>query len=315
MPILSASSSSPRIKFWGTRGSIAVPSAETLCYGGDTTCVELRADGELLVLDAGSGIRPLGIALEREFQDRPLRLSLLVTHAHWDHIQGFPFFKPAYDSKNEIRIFGFDGAGATFREIITEPMKSPFFPITMRELSARMDINKLNEMKFSLGKLDIHAAFVNHPGVCAGYRIFTSAGSVAFVPDHEPYEFFVHSARGKQLSPQQVREIAAEQHAGLVQFLRGSDILILDTQYTDEEYTVHIGWGHGSISSAIALALEADVQRLVLFHHDPNHDDAMIDRMLKSARELAMKSGSHLEVTGAQQGTEVFLEAKNIAAA
>ena len=254
--------------------------------------MELRADGELLVLDAGSGIRPLGIALEREFQDRPLRLSLLVTHAHWDHIQGFPFFKPAYDSKNEIRIFGFDGAGATFREIITEPMKSPFFPITMRELSARMDINKLNEMKFSLGKLDIHAAFVNHPGVCAGYRIFTSAGSVAFVPDHEPYEFFLHSARGKQLSPQQVREIAAEQHAGLVQFLRGSDILILDTQYTDEEYTVHIGWGHGSISSAIALALEAEVQRLVLFHHDPNHDDAMIDRMLKSARELAMKSGS-----------------------
>ena len=277
--------------------------------------MELRADGELLVLDAGSGIRPLGIALEREFQDRPLRLSLLVTHAHWDHIQGFPFFKPAYDSKNEIRIFGFDGAGATFREIITEPMKSPFFPITMRELSARMDINKLNEMKFSLGKLDIHAAFVNHPGVCAGYRIFTSAGSVAFVPDHEPYEFFVHSARGKQLSPQQVREIAAEQHAGLVQFLRGSDILILDTQYTDEEYTVHIGWGHGSISSAIALALEAEVQRLVLFHHDPNHDDAMIDRMLKSARELAMKSGSHLEVTGAQQGTEIFLEAKKIAAA
>ena len=277
--------------------------------------MELRADGELLVLDAGSGIRPLGIALEREFQDRPLRLSLLVTHAHWDHIQGFPFFKPAYDSKNEIRIFGFDGAGATFREIITEPMKSPFFPITMRELSARMDINKLNEMKFSLGKLDIHAAFVNHPGVCAGYRIFTSAGSVAFVPDHEPYEFFLHSARGKQLSPQQVREIAAEQHAGLVQFLRGSDILILDTQYTDEEYTVHIGWGHGSISSAIALALEAEVQRLVLFHHDPNHDDAMIDRMLKSARELAMKSGSHLEVTGAQQGTEIFLEAKKIAAA
>ena len=277
--------------------------------------MELRADGELLVLDAGSGIRPLGIALEREFQDRPLRLSLLVTHAHWDHIQGFPFFKPAYDSKNEIRIFGFDGAGATFREIITEPMKSPFFPITMRELSARMDINKLNEMKFSLGKLDIHAAFVNHPGVCAGYRIFTSAGSVAFVPDHEPYEFFLHSARGKQLSPQQVREIAAEQHAGLVQFLRGSDILILDTQYTDEEYTVHIGWGHGSISSAIALALEAEVQRLVLFHHDPNHDDAMIDTMLKSGRELAMKSGSHLEVTGAQQGTEVFLEAKNIAAA
>jgi phosphoribosyl 1,2-cyclic phosphodiesterase len=267
------------------------------------------------VLDAGSGIRPLGIALDREFQARPIRLSLLITHAHWDHIQGFPFFKPAYDSKTEIRIFGFDGAGATFREIMTEPMKTPFFPITMRELSARTDINKLNEMKFSLGKLDIHAAFVNHPGVCVGYRIFTSGASVAFLPDHEPYEFFFHSTRGKQLSPEQAKEIAAHQHAGLVQFLRGSDVLILDSQYTDQEYKAHIGWGHGSISSAVALALEAEVQTLVLFHHDPNHDDAMVDTMVESARELALKSGSHLEVVGAQQGSEILLEAKKIAAA
>ncbi len=315
MPSVSVSSPSPRIKFWGTRGSIAVPSPDTLRYGGNTTCVELRADGEIIVLDAGSGIRPLGIALDREFQARPMRLSLLITHAHWDHIQGFPFFKPAYDSKNEIRIFGFDGAGATFREIMTEPMKSPFFPITMRELSAKMDINKLNEMKFSLGKLDIHAAFVNHPGVCVGYRIFTSGGSIAFLPDHEPYEFFLHTARGKQLSPEQAREVAADQNAALVQFLRGSDILILDAQYTDQEYTTHIGWGHGSISSAVSLALEAEVQTLLLFHHDPNHDDEMVDTMVESARELVIKSGSHLEVAGAQQGTEILLEAKKIAAA
>jgi phosphoribosyl 1,2-cyclic phosphodiesterase len=240
---------------------------------------------------------------------------LLITHAHWDHIQGFPFFKPAYDSKNEIRVFGFDGAGATFREIMTEPMRAPFFPITMRELSARMDINKLNEMKFSLGKLDIHAAFVNHPGVCAGYRIFTSGGSVAFLPDHEPYEFFLHAARGKQLSPEQAKEIAADQHAGLVQFLRGSDVLILDSQYADQEYKTHVGWGHGSISSAVALALEAEVQTLLLFHHDPSHDDEMVDMMVESARELAIKSGSHLDVAGAQQGSEILLEAKKIAAA
>src|SRR4029453_8828938 len=179
----SASESLVRLKFWGTRGSIAVPGPETLRYGGNTTCVEVRADGEIIVLDAGSGIRPLGVALQKEFQSRPIRLSLLITHAHWDHIQGFPFFKPAYDSQNEIRVLGFDGAGATFREIMTEPMKSP------------------------LGKVDVHAAFVTHPGVCAGYRIFTSAGSVAFLPDHEPYEFFLHSARGKQPSPEQAKEI------------------------------------------------------------------------------------------------------------
>lgn len=315
MPSLSGSSSPVIIKFWGTRGSIAVPSPETLRYGGNTTCVELRADGEIIVLDGGSGIRPLGVALDREFQARPIKLSLLITHAHWDHIQGFPFFKPAYDSKNEIRIFGFDGAGATFREIMAEPMRAPFFPITMRELSAQMNINKLNEMKFSLGKLDIHAAFVNHPGVCVGYRIFTSAGSVGFVPDHEPYEFYLHAARGKQLSAEEVKEIATEKHAGLVQFLRGSDILILDTQYTDQEYNKHIGWGHGSVSSAVSLALEAEVQTLFLFHHDPSHDDEMVDTMVESARELAMRSGSHLEVAGAQQGTEILLEPRKIAAA
>src|SRR5207249_2307263 len=178
----SVSESPVRIKFWGTRGSIAVPGPGTLRYGGNTACVELRADGEVIVLDAGSGIRPLGIALQKEFQSRPIKLSLLITHAHWDHIQGLPFFKPAYDSNNEIRILGFDGAGAGFKEIMAEPMRAPFFPIAMRELSGKIDISRLSEMTFSLGKVQVRAIFVNHPGVCAGYRLFTSAGSIAFLP-------------------------------------------------------------------------------------------------------------------------------------
>ena len=315
MPSVPASSPSPRIKLWGTRGSIAVPSRETLRYGGNTTCIELRADGELVVLDAGSGIRPLGVALKKELQQQPINLSLLITHAHWDHIQGFPFFKPAYDPKNEIRILGFDGAGATFREIITEPMRSPFFPITMRELSAKMEITKLTEMKFTLGKVDVHAAFVNHPGVCAGYRLFTTTGSVAFLPDHEPYEFFLHALREQAQTPEQAKEIATSEHARLVQFLRGSEILVLDSQYTDKEYQTHIGWGHGSVSSAVSLALEAEVQTLLLFHHDPSHDDNMVDRMVESACELATKSGRPLEVVAAKEGSEILLEAKKVAAA
>ena len=315
MPSVSASSPPTRIKLWGTRGSIAVPGRETLRYGGNTTCIELRADGELIVLDAGSGIRPLGVALNQEFQERPINLSLLITHAHWDHIQGFPFFRPAYDPKNEIRILGFDGAGATFREIITEPMRSPFFPIRMRELSAETEITKLTEMKFSLGKVNVHAAFVNHPGVCAGYRIFTSTGSIAFLPDHEPYEFFLHAARGQPLTPEQAKEIATNEHARLVQFLRGSEILVLDSQYTDKEYQTHIGWGHGSVSSAVSLALEAEVQTLLLFHHDPSHDDKVVDTMVESARELATKSGRPLQVTGAQEGRELLVEAKTVVAA
>jgi len=276
--------------------------------------MELRADGELIVLDAGSGIRPLGVALKQEFQDRPINLWLLITHAHWDHIQGFPFFKPAYDPKNKIRILGYDGAGATFREIMTEPMRSPFFPITMRELSAETEITKLTEMKFSLGKVDVHAAFVNHPGVCAGYRIFTSTGSIAFLPDHEPYEFFLHSARRERLTPEEAKEIATNEHARLVQFLRGSEILILDSQYRDKEYQTHIGWGHGSVSSAVSLALEAEVKTLLLFHHDPSHDDKTVDTMVEAARKLATKSGRPLQVTGAQEGSELLVEPKTVAA-
>jgi phosphoribosyl 1,2-cyclic phosphodiesterase len=315
MPIISASLSPARIKFWGTRGSIAVPGPATLQYGGNTTCVELRADGEIVVLDAGSGIRPLGLALDEEFQAQPTKLSLFITHAHWDHIQGFPFFKPAYDPKNEIRIFGFDGAGASFRQILAQPMKAPFFPIAMRELSAKMDIKRLTELNVSVGKLEIRAAFVNHPGVCAGYRIFTSAGSIAFLPDYEPYEFFLHSARVNQLNPEETKKTASDERARLVEFLRGSDILILDAQYTDEEYETHIGWGHGSISSAVSLALDAEVHTLLLFHHDPNHDDRTVEAMEKSARELVTKSGRPLEIAAAQEGSEILLETKNIAAA
>lgn len=304
MPSVSASPT--RLKFWGTRGSISVPGPGTLRYGGNTTCVEMRADGEIIVLDAGSGIRPLGVALEKEFQSQPIKLSLLITHAHWDHIQGLPFFAPVYEKKNEICVRGYDGVDTSFSEIMAEPMKAPFFPIAMRELSARIDITKLTEMEFSFGKVQVRAKFVNHPGVCAGYRLFTSAGSIAFLPDHEPYRF-LHSARANHMRPEQAKRRATRERISLVQFLHGSDILILDAQYTDAEYESHIGWGHGSVSSAVSLALDAEVRRLLLFHHDPSHDDTRIDAMVDDARRLIRNSGKELEVDGAREGEEVLL--------
>jgi phosphoribosyl 1,2-cyclic phosphodiesterase len=304
MPSVSASPT--RLKFWGTRGSISVPGRGSLRYGGNTTCIEVRADGEIIVLDAGSGIRSLGIALEKEFQEQPIKLSLLITHAHWDHIQGLPFFAPAYDKKNEIRVRGYDGIDMSFGKIMAEPMKAPFFPIAMRELSARIDIKKLTEMEFSFGKVQVRARFVNHPGVCAGYRLFTSAGSIAFLPDHEPYQF-LHSARDSDMSPEEKKKIAEEERIGLVDFLQGSDILILDAQYTDAEYESHAGWGHGSVSSAVLLALDAKVRRLLLFHHDPSHDDTMLDAMEDHARRLIRERGQDLEVDGAREGEEVLL--------
>jgi phosphoribosyl 1,2-cyclic phosphodiesterase len=303
-----ASGSSTRLKIWGVRGSIPVPGPGTVRYGGNTSCIEVRADGELIVLDAGSGIRELGLALENEFGSRPIKLSLLITHVHWDHIQGFPFFVPAYNDKNEIQILGYDGTGSGLPEILKGQMATPFFPVALHDLPGKINIRKLESMDFKIGNVRVRSRFMNHPGVCVGYRILTSKGSIAYLPDHEHYDAFkLHSTKSHLLSPEQTQQRAREDRAELVKFLQGSDILILDTQYTDDEYQAHVGWGHGSLSSAISLALDASIRKLVLFHHDPTHDDDMIDKMLQTARKIAAKSENYLEVEAAREGAEMTI--------
>ena len=300
-----------RIKFWGVRGSIPVPGSGTVRYGGNTTCVEVRADGEIIILDAGSGIRPLGIALEKEFRDRPMKLTLLVTHSHWDHIQGLPFFQPAYEPKNEVRILGYEGARAGLASILAGQMETPYFPINLSDMPGNIAIEELRDMEFSLGRVRVQAKFLNHPGVCVGYRLFTSTGSMAFLPDNEPYEMLkMKQADRDGLDRAKAREFAAAERQKLVEFLRNADLLMIDSQYTDDEYEEHVGWGHGSLSSVVSLALDANVRKLSLFHHDPAHDDAMIDEMVESARHLVVESGKSLEIDAAREGAEVWLGAK-----
>ena len=300
-----------RIRLWGVRGSIPVPGRGTVRYGGNTSCVEVRADGEIIILDAGSGIRLLGLALDKEFGPRSMKLTLLISHTHWDHIQGLPFFSPAYDQKNLIRVLGYEGARAGLAKILAGQMETPFFPVSLRELPSHLAIEELKEMEFQVGNVEVRSKFANHPGICVGYRLATSSGSIAYFPDNEPYEELkLRLASRDGISEDEARDFAAAERQKMVDFLQGCDVAIMDTQYTDEEYAKHIGWGHSPVESVISLGLDANVGKLVLFHHDPNHDDAMIDKIVEHARALVAKSGKPLEVEGAQEGAEFLLEQK-----
>jgi phosphoribosyl 1,2-cyclic phosphodiesterase/ActR/RegA family two-component response regulator len=303
-----------RIRLWGVRGSIPVPGKSTVRYGGNTSCVEVRADGEIIILDAGSGIRLLGLALDKEFGPRSMKLTLMISHTHWDHIQGLPFFSPAYDQKNLIRVLGYEGARAGLAKILASQMETPFFPVSLRQLPSHLAIEELKEMEFRVGSVEVRSKFANHPGICVGYRLATSSGSIAYFPDNEPYEelkMLLASRDG--ITEEEARGFADAERGKMVDFLQGCDVAIMDTQYTEEEYAKHVGWGHSSVDSVVSLALDANVGRLVLFHHDPNHDDQMIDKMLEHARAFVAKSGKSLEVDAAREGAEILLDAKVLA--
>ena len=289
------------IRFWGVRGSIPSPGPGTVHVGGNTSCVEVRADGEIIILDAGSGIRPLGYSLDEEFRGRSIDLTLLVTHTHWDHIQGFPFFLPAYNPKNRLRILGYEGASDCLRATLAGQMESPYFPVALDQMPGNIIIDELNEMRFSVGAIPVQACFVNHPGVCVAYRLETSGGSIVYMPDNETF------SRGTL--PQNGKVLPATLEMHLVDFIRDADMLIVDAQYTAAEYQQHIGWGHGCVDEVVVLAITANVKRLFLFHHDPSHDDEFLAEMLAHARQIAAEAKSSVVIENSREGLEIVLTA------
>ena len=290
------------VKFWGVRGSIASPGPKTVFYGGNTSCVEVRAQGEIIVLDAGTGIRELGLSLSEEFKDYPLNLTLLLTHSHWDHIQGFPFFVPAYNPKNTVRILGYEGARQSLAATLGAQMESPYFPVGIKELPGNIHIEELRDMEFSVGPVRVKAMFVNHPGICVGYRLETTGGAIVFMPDNEPFHR-MHAKPGA--ADVQALEFAEQQDGKLIEFIRDAEVLIIDSQYDVDEYELHVGWGHGCVDDVVELARRAGVKQLFLFHHDPSHDDERVSRMLAHARQLA---GSSTHVEAAREGLELVLK-------
>lgn len=298
-----------RVKFWGVRGSIPTPGPHTARFGGNTSCIEVRADGELIMCDAGTGIRPLGQALMREFPDQAIQATLLISHTHWDHIQGFPFFAPAYNPRNRIRVLGFEGARRGLETTLSSQMESPYFPISLRQMPGNIIFRELKDLGFKVGAVEVQAQFMNHPGVCVGYRLTTSCGTVAYLPDNEPYQRQREHLAAQQGTDSQTTFVyAADQDRKLVEFLKNVDVAIIDTQYTEEEYKTHVGWGHGCVEDVIAIACRARVKKLFLFHHDPDHDDEQIDKMVSWARELVYVRGVPMEVEAAREGLEVVLQ-------
>ena len=298
----------PSLRFWGVRGSIPTPGPTTVQYGGNTSCIEVRADGEIIVLDAGSGIRPLGLALSSEFKGLPMRVTVLISHTHWDHIQGFPFFIPAYNPQNKIRILGYEGARKELQATLTNQMESPYFPISMRQMPGNIDIEELKELEFSVGKVRVQAMFLNHPGVCVGYRLFTSAGSIVYMPDHEPFQRMRAAPAVKEgTQRQETLKYASEQDQKTIEFIQDAEALIIDSQYDDDEYRTHVGWGHGCVDDVVSLALFAKVKQLFLFHHDPDHTDAQITKMQEWAREIVRFHGESLKVDAACEGMQYVL--------
>jgi phosphoribosyl 1,2-cyclic phosphodiesterase/CheY-like chemotaxis protein len=297
------SGQSSYIQFWGVRGSIPTPGPRTVYYGGNTSCVEVRTGGQIIILDAGTGIRNLGLELAHEFAGRSVDLTLLISHTHWDHIQGFPFFAPAYDARNHVQILGYDGAATSLASTLAGQMESPYFPIALEQMPANVEIRELKEMQFFIGKLRVTACLMNHPGMAVGYRLWTPDGSVAYLPDNEP----CCGARHECTDAEAISDIRLDQH--IIDFIQGADVLITDAQYDRAEYDCHIGWGHGCMEDVVELAIAAHVQQLFLFHHDPNHSDERVSTMMEEARRKVAERGASLRIDAAREGERFVLKA------
>jgi phosphoribosyl 1,2-cyclic phosphodiesterase len=274
------------------RGSIATPGATTVRYGGNTSCVEVRCGDEIIILDAGTGLRGLGLELLKEFKNSSLNLTMLLTHTHWDHIQGLPFFGPIYNPRCRLRIMGCEGARKGLVDALTGQMETTYFPVPFNKLPSNIEIEELKDFNFSVGKVLVQAHRANHPGMCVGYRLHSPDGLIAFFPDNET------RPRGKDQA--------------MIGFVRNADVLIIDSQYNKTEYKKHVGWGHGCVDDSVALALQAGVKHLYLFHHDPDHDDRQIDGLVKHARQLVAKRKSKLQVNAAREGTTIRLPFKPV---
>lgn len=288
-----------RIRFWGTRGSLPKPGPTTLRYGGNTSCVEVRTDdGTLIVLDCGTGSHDLGQALVAS-GERPIHGHVLISHTHWDHIQGFPFFTPLFVPGNEWDIYAPGGLGQELAATLAGQMQYTYFPVALDQLGATIRYHDLGEGTFEIGPARVTAQYLNHPALTLGYRLEVGGSTLVYATDHEPHAACPASERGSD----SMEPVHGEDRRH-VELLAGADLVIHDSQYTDREYPARKGWGHTTVEWSVDYALAAHAKCLVLFHHDPLRDDDALDRVLAMCHERA---GSALKVIAAAEGQVIEL--------
>jgi phosphoribosyl 1,2-cyclic phosphodiesterase len=255
-----------RVRFWGVRGSTPTPLPENLRYGGNTPCLEFRSDaGSLLIADCGSGLRMLGKSLMKEYGNHPIRANILITHFHWDHIQGLPFFVPLYDEANQFHIYSYRPLDTSLEQTLGGQMSNPYFPVDMTAMHAKRSYTEVATKAFELDDFRIRPARINHPQGCLCFRIENNGKSIVLATDNEP---------GDPQCDHTLREIC-----------RGADVLIYDSQYERSQLMREKkGWGHSTWEEGVKVCQECGVKQLILFHHDPDSDDRAIDVLQERAR-------------------------------
>ncbi|PKN73984.1 MAG: MBL fold metallo-hydrolase [Deltaproteobacteria bacterium HGW-Deltaproteobacteria-10] len=277
------------IRCWGARGSIPVSGKQYLNYGGNTTCLEIRTkNDDILIVDAGSGIRELG---NRLLSEKRYTYTILMTHAHWDHIMGFPFFKPIYSSKTSIDIWGCPFAQTSLKEMLARVMAPPNFPVNFDAINARISYQETCSESYQLGSMTITPIALSHPNQGSGYK---------FEEDGKCFVFLTDNELG-------FRHEGGLDYADYLNFSRGADLLVHDAEYTEEEYKKTRSWGHSVYKDALKLALEANVKQLGLFHHNQERFDDAVESIVNECHKEIALHGRDLTCFALRQGSELTL--------